>query len=67
MDIPSWAFNNVGQLMLCKSIMECKEIKIKENPPETNYDKISEFLYNIVNYIDLELNFNLDLFIELYI
>jgi hypothetical protein len=53
--------------MLCKSIMECKEIKIKENPPETNYDKISEFLYNIVNYIDLELNFNLDLFIELYI
>jgi hypothetical protein len=68
MDIPSWSFTNVGQSMMSSScIIEHKIIKKPENPPETIYDKIEEFIYNVANYVDLGFDVNLDLFIELYI
>ncbi len=59
MDIPSWSFTNIGQ-----SMMKIKPQSIKENPPETNADKIEDFL---LNFFDLGFEMNLELFIELYI
>lgn len=69
MDIPSWSFTNIGKSMMSSSfIIEQKIINKPENLPETtNFDKIEEFLYKVVNYIDLGFDMNLDLFIELYI
>jgi hypothetical protein len=45
-------------------MMKIKPQSIKENPPETNADKIEDFL---LNFFDLGFEMNLELFIELYI
>jgi hypothetical protein len=55
-------------MMSSSCIIEQKIINKPENLPETtNFEKIEEFLYKVVNYIDLGFDVNLDLFIELYI